>query len=148
MSVLFEKPLPRMLVFLLGGIFLLNALATYFFWYWKIPPLDMLMHFAGGFWIGGTVLWAIFYGKNRFCRRVSKQSRVRIILAVLSAVLLVGLSWEIFEFALDYFSGRTDYDIIDTASDLSLDMVGGFIASLYFLKIISGPKEEVKNNDR
>jgi len=131
---MFERPLPRILIFLLIGIFIINAVATYFFWYWKIPQLDMVMHFSSGFWIGGIAIWGLFYGRGVFWEHIRTDKRIHIIALTLTAVFIIGILWEVFEYTLDYFAGRADYDIIDTASDLMFDLGGGFIAGLYFLK--------------
>jgi len=105
------------------------------------------MHFAGGFWIGGTALWAFFYGKSIFLEHIQTDKRINVIILTLTSVFIIGIFWEAFEYTLDYFAGRTDYDIIDTASDMALDLSGGFLASLYFLKTISTDNNQ-KNSEQ
>ncbi len=133
---MFEKQLPRTLVYLLISIFIVHTLATYLSWYWKIPWLDMPMHFAGGFWVGGTFVWIFAYGKGILQSSLKKEKLLNIV-AILLGVLVVGLLWEIFGYTIDYFTGREGYDIIDTGSDLFFDLFGGFVAGLYFLKKVN-----------
>ena len=48
-------------------IAILNKAALSFFLYWKFWWFDIMMHFLGGLWIGGIVLWLYYlsgYVKN------------------------------------------------------------------------------------
>ena len=117
-----------LLALLLYIILSLHLLALYFYWYWVFWWYDILLHFLGGLWLGGTALWFLRYVKNE------KHSTVATIYFFpLLITIIVGLSWELFEFSLDTFIIFQTNDIIDTMSDLGMDIVGSLVASLLFI---------------
>jgi hypothetical protein len=91
--------------------------------YAKIWHLDKFLH-AGGGLIAGW-FFALYF-KNDF-----QDSRVRYILAIVSAVALVGVLWEFAErlstlyaphwFKYYFYGG----DLNDTLTDLAADLIGG-----------------------
>jgi uncharacterized membrane protein YjdF len=121
-----KKPFPMSLLVLILFIAVVNGLANEFSWYWRIPWLDMPMHFLGGLWVGSAVLW--FYSHKIFKRKLS------IYLVSLSAVLLVGGLWELFEFNVNTWTIVTAQNgILDTSSDIAFDIIGGITATVYFI---------------
>ena len=68
---------------------------------------------------------------------IPKVEPWRIIFIAMFGALIVGVAWEIFEvyFGVTSFSDGVVY-VRDTASDLLMDLVGGFSGSLYARKMI------------
>ncbi len=108
-------------IFIIGYEFSLN----YFFWWY-----DCILHFlSGGCVAMGTIwLWDYFFPTN---------NKHKLILVGFIGTLIVGLIWEIFEihYGLTFLSDGIIY-IRDTASDLLLDVCGGYFATLYSFKIL------------
>ena len=117
-----RKKLSIRLVSLIVFFFLINSLANYFYWFYSIWWFDMPMHFLGGFWWGLVFVW--FY-------RVEEISPASIFGIILS-VLFVGVLWEIFEFFFYNFIAQNSFNILDTISDVCLDLAGAFFALMYF----------------
>lgn len=116
----------------------------------------MLMHFLGGFWVGGMAIWfylfnsringkfagfgtakkLVFYWRRR-ARETGKRpfvfpSRGANIVLYFAAVMAVSLVWELFEFSLDTFVVSRTNDIMDTLSDLFMDALGAGSMLTYF----------------
>ncbi len=121
-----RKKFPKSLFLLIFFIAMVNALAGMFSWYWRIPWFDMPMHFLGGLWVGSVALW--FYSRS-----VSTQY-LQAFLVSIGAVLVVGGLWEIFEFSVDTIVSVSDQNgVLDTISDVMFDIIGGVIATTYFV---------------
>ncbi len=116
------------LALLIFFIFLLNYLATKFYWYSSVWYLDMLMHFLGGFWLG---LVSIYLFPSLF-----KVNPLRSILKIFFIVLFIGIGWEIFEILIDKFITQNSFNLLDTASDIFFDVAGGLVAVFYFFRQI------------
>jgi len=125
------KKFPPSLLFFILIIATLHALATYFSWYWSIWWFDILMHFLGGAWIGLVSIWFFFFS-NRVEHTL--KNKKNIILTAVISVSLIGLLWEVFEFSLSKLIVFNELNsIIDTATDLFVDILGAFSASIHFL---------------
>jgi hypothetical protein len=122
------------LVFLFVSIAAIDTYAGKHFLYWSIRWLDMPMHFLGGFWLGLGALWTYFYsGLFKAIPQEHRTARYAWLLAITSALVL-GFIWEVYEYGLDILHERTDlYDMIDTLSDLLLDIIGGTVATFMFV---------------
>lgn len=96
--------------------------------YWSISWFDILMHFLGGLLMGYIALF-IFFTSEKIS--FPADSRIVIFSVVIGFVLIVGLTWELWEL----FAGLSDVmnDLGDTILDLIMDVVGGIVA--YFLSI-------------
>lgn len=98
-----------------GGIALTMAVVQQFaleyYWYWTYWWLDLVMHVAGGVVLGVLVAT---YGSRRF-------------VFVLGAVLVIGLVWEVFEFALGLSIAEPNF-VSDTVVDLAMDLLGAVLA--------------------
>ncbi len=112
---------------LIWGILVLNFLAFKFYWYWIYPWFDMPMHFLGGLWLGGMIVWM------KWVRWDGEVSRLKQFVWVILGAMAIGLAWEVFEFSLDTFIIFRVNDVADTLSDLSMDFVGAVVAYLIFL---------------
>lgn len=110
----------------------LNYIAHTFNLYWEVWWFDVLMHFLGGFWVGTFALYvlSIVYKSRQIDRK-------NVFIFVILSTLVVGVGWEIFEFYFDtnFFVNRTEA-VIDTSSDLVLDLLGGFLAYKLYKKYL------------
>ncbi len=105
-------------------IFLVNFLAMKFYWYSSIWWFDMPMHFMGGLWLGLVFVW-FFWGQ---------EFNYKLVLKIILGVLIVGISWEVFEVLLNNYTIRDPFSTLDTISDVCFDLAGSFFAILYSLK--------------
>ena len=100
------------------GIFLLNTLAGFLYWYAIFPWFDNMMHFFGGFWVAVatiSVFWKIF--------SIQKSQILKLVFVVLW-VLFVGLVWEIYEFGVQDLIKVTGIASIPVSiSDLIFDFL-------------------------
>jgi hypothetical protein len=130
-------PRPRgFLIGLLVFIFLIHVWALLNSGYFHILWLDNVLHFLGGFWLGGVVVFVLF-------TRI-EQGRLRphilFFLIVLGLVALGGVAWEFFEYGFDFavtrngIAPKAQLGVADTMSDLFLDLLGGALAYAVFLR--------------
>ena len=89
---------------------------------------DVIIHFAGGIW----VISAAQYFSKLFGIEIigNKHVVASYFIALLGAVVLVGVFWEFAEFVFDQYILKTNFmklsgAIEDTLSDLFFDMAGG-----------------------
>lgn len=126
-----KKPFPKPLLLFVFAIFVVQGLATYFYWYWRIWWFDMPMHFLGGLWVGLSMLW-LFFLSGRFSNKGEQSTKTIFAVGILS-VLTVAIVWEVFEYVVQLlFPSGTPYDILDTLSDIFWGITGGTIASFSF----------------
>ncbi len=123
------RPSSAFLVWFLIGLLLVHGWAlitsAYFYIWW----LDLLLHLAGGFWVGGLGIYLF---------RKTPLSKFLFLLAVVSFAALIGVLWELFEFITYQLWGTLGYRIFfqlgleDTLGDLLSDLVGGALAAILF----------------
>lgn len=130
-AIMAKKEIFLKLAVILYIIAALNFLADYFHLYYILWWFDILMHFLGGFWVGGMVLWFYFFN-IRINKRFSASGRTGKLLLYFAAVLAVSVVWELFEFSLDTFVVSRTNDIMDTLSDLFMDTLGAGSMLAYF----------------
>ncbi len=123
-----RKKLSIRLALLILFIFIANLAAMKFYWYYAIWWLDMPMHFFGGLWLGLASLWFFSSPNSNFTLSTT------LMLKVMLGVLLVGVSWELFEVLVNNFSTQNAFDSFDVASDICFDLAGGFFATFYILR--------------
>jgi hypothetical protein len=114
---------------LMLGVF--HNLAFEHFLYWKFWWYDIMMHFLGGAIISASLLWAILYElPERF------RGRFFTLAYAVLAVFLIGIAWEVFEYAVktDPEFTRVEW-ILDTLLDLCVDIAGGIFAYFTFRSI-------------
>ncbi|HBA45767.1 hypothetical protein A2W67_01650 [Candidatus Nomurabacteria bacterium RIFCSPLOWO2_02_40_28] len=126
-----RKRILKHLVFLMFFLFILNLIAQEFYWYFTIWYFDIIMHFLSGFWVGLFFLY-VFYNENLFLKQI---------LTVILGVLLIGVLWEAFEFFLNIIA-KEQFNIVDTASDIFFDLLGGLCAILYLWE-----KQQIKQSE-
>jgi hypothetical protein len=122
------KKLFKQLAYIIIFIFMANFLANKLHWYYSIWWFDIVMHFFGGFWLGLVFAWVILK------KDMSLAITPRVLLRVGLWVLIVGLSWEFFEFYFINHLAQNPFDLVDTISDLFCDISGGYVAFLYISK--------------
>lgn len=111
---------------LIWVILILNLLAFVHHWYWQYEWFDIPMHFLGGFWLSGMLVWLFMKGDTIFCAR-----RFPCVAGIILGAFAVGVGWEMFEFGLDTFIMFNMNDVADTLTDLLMDFLGAVTA--YFL---------------
>lgn len=82
-----------------------------YYWYWEWRWLDIPTHFLGGVWAGLFILWA----GALLSRRITLGQCVAL-------GVLIGVVWEIFEFAIG--AVHLPMEAFDTALDLLMDAAG------------------------
>jgi hypothetical protein len=95
--------------------------------FWTYPWLDLFLHFLGGLWLSITSLWLFFFS-GLFKLKINKKN---IFLVAFLSILIVGLSWEVFEIAIGLSFGEPNF-ITDTISDIAMDFLGAFLAYKLF----------------
>ncbi len=118
-------------LFTIGFILLLNTLASFFYWYSTIWWFDIFMHFFGGFFASLFAVW--LYG-TYFSPILKTNTTIGSILLILCVVFVIGLGWEIYEIAVDYYTKAFGYVYLDGISDLFNDIAGGCVGITYLLK--------------
>lgn len=136
---------PKVLLFFIIMIGVANALAEYFFLYWRLPWLDVPMHFLGGIWIGLTVLW-LYYLSAKF-KNIPENHRKAAYVYFLAGIvaLVIGIFWEIFEFNLIFFITFNEFNgFYDTAGDILFAVIGAIFSAKYFVSKEHYKKQENK----
>ena len=97
---------------------MLHFIAEAFYLYWTLWWFDIVMHLLAGFSGGLVVLW--FLGPFNIFKSL---------IFTLICVLVVGIAWEIFEYAYDLIQAIDYWQ--DTMLDLIFDVVGATLAVCY-----------------
>ena len=120
------KLLADLIVFLAG----VQGAATYWDLYFFVWWLDIPMHLLGGFWISAATI--------SYCLSRNPQGTRGTTLALfayaLTATLVIGLGWEIFEWSVDRINGLIHFDLMDTLGDLGNDVIGALVAAGILLR--------------
>ena len=122
-----SRSLPPILVALLVAIALINTLANHYFWYWTMRWFDAPMHFAGGIWLAGMMIWLRFFSGRM--ETISKSLKAFIVWGV-GAAFLAGLAWEVYEGVVSLITRGHLNAVPDTFSDLSFDILGGLVVAV------------------
>ena len=103
-------------------VVLLHGLASTFGWYWIFRWFDTPMHVLGGLFAGYFgIACSVFFSKNT-------KKKPSLWIALLAA-LIVGVLWEILEYAYG-LAGLDSIHRFDTIKDLLNDMTGGVLSLL------------------
>lgn len=129
---MFSKPLFKEMFAVLIIIGTTHMLGVVYFWYWKFLWLDAPMHFLGGLWVGLITLLIA----SLFIKRPETVKRFNIILLAVGSAIVVGILWEVFEYAFGISLASHSVFIRDTVTDLILDSVGGLVAGIYGYSIL------------
>ncbi len=87
-----------------------------FEWYLDFWWFDIVMHILGGAVVGGLCV-------ALYVRMISQVSVRGALLVSVTAAVVIGVGWEIFEWYFDLI--YTVHYVTDTVTDLVMDMVGG-----------------------
>lgn len=89
------------------------------------------MHILGGVFI------AFCFG-SLFFKKLTQLNLKQQLINILLAVVIVGLGWEMFEYFIKIFIKDSSMivNIPDSIKDMFMDMLGGFIASIFVLNKI------------
>lgn len=126
------------------GVVLVFHVAGMLWLYGMWHSYDMLMHFGGGGAMGvlALSLWDRYVKDVSFRTKSIFAKRIFFTLVVLGFTALVGIAWEWFEFAFDFFFvpvrstwGLAQPSIADTMADLFLDLGGAFVVALLRMKV-------------
>lgn len=96
-------------------------MAAAFYFYWDVSWFDTMMHFLGGFALGLFFIWLIY------ARRKVRPSLKQSLFTATAMVLLVGVGWEVFEYA-NGLTQSTEVYRSDVRNDLIADIAGAFLA--------------------
>lgn len=123
---MFKKPLLIELLVSTTLVAVLHKLALMYSLYWTLSWFDIITHSLGGFVIGIMTLF-VFFTSGYI--KYPKDHWIVVLSVTIGAVLIVGLTWELWEL----FVGFTDVikDRGDTVLDLIMDIVGATAAYLY-----------------
>lgn len=111
---------PVLIVYLLSSLAILgiaHAAALNFYLYWQFPWLDIPMHV-----LGGIVVALSFLLIPSFCKGIPE--RYITFQWTMAFVLIVGLSWELFEIAIGIPLIEDGFEM-DLLVDLAMDICGG-----------------------
>lgn len=118
--------------FFLFGLFIVNSLASYFYWYESFHNFDKIMHFTGGI-IGSFFLSWMFYKKYL---RLLQEKRFRRLILINTLVFFgAAFLWEIMEFSVQGLFG-VDHLLAtpwDSVGDLLFGTLGSLVGITYFL---------------
>lgn len=103
------------------------------FYYWWI---DIILHFAGGFWV---FVLASHVAEHYKVEIVGVKKEVIRFFVFISFVAFVGVLWEFFEFVLDRYITMSGFTYLarvfeDTLLDLVMDILGGITAFVLYFK--------------
>jgi hypothetical protein len=105
--------------------FVLNTLSHWFKWYFTLWFFDMFMHFLSGFWLGLLLIWFLRTNEENMCRNM---------ILTMVAILIIGISWEVYEFiVINHWAGYP-FNFLDTTSDVFFDISGGLLATYYYMR--------------
>ena len=102
-----------------------HLVALNFYLYFAFWWLDIVMHFLGGLFVALASLLVYIA-----VRKEEKLSRRKTALIVLLGIIVIGTSWEVFE----YFAGISPGNdfVIDTVTDAIMNLLGAGVGLLYF----------------
>lgn len=126
-----NKQFPTWILAGLGLILAIaNAVAIRFHLFFFVSWLDIPMHVIGGLWVG--LLTLAYYYSPRI-KEPKNHSDTRALRLAVLATLIVGVTWELFEFSLDKFIVFGPHDLKDSMDDLLNDLIGAVFAAEIFV---------------
>ncbi len=118
--------LPFLVLSVLIGAMYVTAIQ--FSLFYELPWFDVLLHLFGGMWVALAVF--SFY---RFGRGEQPPVGNTVYALLLAAGLAVGIAWEFLEIYMKVIFDTSQY-ISDTATDITLDVLGAFIVARVVIK--------------
>lgn len=108
----------------------LHFSALQFYLYWRFWWFDILIHFFGGLWAALSFLWLFF--QFGFTNIIKNNKNYNLAVAFLAS-FLVGVMWESFEYYFGIAVTDAANYTVDTMTDISFDLIGGFAAYCVFM---------------
>lgn len=99
--------------------------------------MDIPMHILGGFWVASIFIAVTESRPDIF--EIKKHLLLSFVL-VISFAVLIGVFWELWEYAFDYYFNvviaqySVSMTLSDTLGDLINDLMGGIIAAWIYLR--------------
>ena len=133
-----ENTKNKLLIFTFSISLLFGAGSTFnlfkkFIWY------DELTHLIAGVWVGFIFIYIVL--RFSFLKKIKAIFDKKPFLSIIVFSLLVGITWEIFEFGLNYYllnafkyESGLQPSMVDTLSDLIMDVIGSLLALISFKK--------------
>jgi len=106
---------------------MLHIIAGTYHFYWNSFWFDALMHFLGGVAVGLMSLW-FWFVSGIF--EISVPSKREVFFYAIVCVTLIGIGWEVFEFAYGIAAPVGGNYPMDTYHDLVFDFLGGITVGL------------------
>ncbi len=119
-----KKPMFKEMFVTLLLIWVLHLLGIYLYLYWLFNWYDIVLHFLGGVWVSLIIIWIL---------SILEVQDKKMFFYVLLSIIIIGFSWEIFEY-LTGITGPTFIELIDTIKDLLNDTLGALIGFVYYTK--------------
>lgn len=115
-------------------VFGVSLVGLVYGWYLKWAYFNTILHFLGG--LGVALFFISYFAKSNF------ETKGKKFVAIVGAVALIGVLWEFAEFTASTFVSDPLYDwtgyrvyfmgdLVDTVSDLAMDLLGGMIGYLF-----------------
>lgn len=117
-----RKKVLKLLAYSIVFLAIIHILALDFGWYYIYPWFDMVTHFLGGFSSLFLVSYLFF---NIFLYKSYK------FFIFIFFVILIGVSWEVYEYVLTNMWAGMPFKIKDTTADLFFDTFGGLVGVLF-----------------
>ncbi len=89
------------------------------------------MHILGGFLVGVT---ALFLYRQLCLKGFTQESRVTAWYFLCAWLLFIGVAWEYFEYSKELTFNTIGSYHLDVLKDVAMDLLGGFLAGVYFLR--------------
>lgn len=113
---------------LLAVVGVLNHIANLYHLYWSTNEFDSLVHFLGGATFSAFFLW--FYFFSGFFSPIKRDLKNFLLISILG-VMLVSVSWEIYELFLgEAIMNKQEYPF-DTMLDFIMDILGAVAICFY-----------------
>lgn len=111
-------------------LFFFHLLISAFDAYYRYPPIDIPMHFLGGFTVAISVVLFLKFLRNKGLFSKTKKHNIYI---VLISVFNVAIFWEISEAVIDIILClNCQPSFMDTIGDVVMGMIGCFFVLLFF----------------
>ena len=138
-GVSFSSRMNLIILFFVYAAIFLGEMGQFYvrFWWW-----DTLLHSFAAV-ILGLLGFSIVYFLNKEAKH-SALSPLFVAIFGFSFAVMIGVLWEIFEFSMDYFFGfnMQKSGIVDTMTDLAVDVLGAFVVSSWGYLSLKGNFKE------
>jgi len=119
-----NRRLLYLILFFVAIVASLNYIAGMFYYYWTIGWFDSFVHFLAGISMGLFSIW-IYFQSGLFVKSIPERRQA--VLISIICVLVIGIGWEIFEYANGLTQSTESYSL-DTIHDLISDTLGALVA--------------------